>query len=141
MVRIDYLVVHLEAAELVNSPEFHSVLTAYPEFKLVTVGEDEDGDETFIPVTLPLPEDVDESLGVMNMNTMKEFVGIVNTYDDELSIDDPSPAAIEFLKVMDDFSVKTEESRIFFPTQEDMYTDSPEILTAEFDYTTGEYIL
>lgn len=139
MASIDYMGIDPASAELVNSKEFRAVLDAHPEFKVVWVGEDEDGDEIFIPVELPFPDDRYEPLAVMNMVTGHEFLWVLN--DDECFVDDPSPVAIKFLKVIDDFSVKTEGCRIFIAAPDGLYSDSPEILGAEFDFAKGQYIL
>jgi len=139
MVAIDYMGIDPDAVELVNSDEFRAVLNAHPEFKLVWVGEDDEGDEIFIPVELPFPNGQYEPLAVMNMVTGDEFLWVLN--DGECSIDDPSPVAIEFLKVIDAFSVQAEGARIFLSAGKEWEIDSPEALQAEFDFTTSKYVL
>jgi hypothetical protein len=140
MAHIEYSGINPESIELINSNEFGAVLAAHPELKLVTVEEDDEtGAEIFNEATLPLPEGYYDCVAVMDRSVPDAFMWVLN--DSQCFTEDPSPAFIDVLKVMDAFSVKTQEERLFLSMDPDFYTDDPEVLAAKFDFATGEYIL
>lgn len=139
MARIEYSSIHPKFAEFINSEEFKAVLAAHPNLRLVAFGEeDEDGDELLIDVTLPLSEDNDKIVGVMD----EEAILWVLQFS-YCIVKDPSPAFIEVLKVMDAYYAKTLNQRIF--TREGQFAWLPvteeEMLAVEYDFATGEYLL
>jgi hypothetical protein len=141
MVTIDYFGIAPESIELINSEEFRAVLEAHPNLRLVKNDPEayDKGEEIFLDVTLPLPEDHDDYVGVEDRDNDDAFMWIL--YDDCDMVSDPSPAFIEVLKVMDTFSFKTLGERLFSPQSSGRYMDDPALLAAEYDFTTGEYIL
>jgi hypothetical protein len=139
MANIDYTGIDPSSIELVNSEEFRAALTAYPNLSLVTVDEDEDDNEIFNEVVLPLSEGTDVCLAVMDSDDEDAFMWVL--YDNYESVYDPSPAFIEILRVMDVFSHKTLNQRLFISMSRELYRDSPEALAAEFDFTKGDYVI
>jgi hypothetical protein len=140
MVHIEYSGISPESIDLINSDQLRSVLTAYPNLRLVTVDEDEDDDnEVYNEVALPLSEDHDACVAVLDKDDDDAFMWILD--DDYQMVTDPSPAFIEVLRVMDDFSKRTIDERLFMTQHEDLYVDSPTILAAEFDFSTGDYLI
>lgn len=127
------------AAELLNSAEFRAVLDANPHLYLLESeyfgiwGED----VTYSEVTPPVPEKYSSNVFIrdtLHNNAMHVI------YDDLTEVFDPSPELIEILKLMDAFSVKVMNKRIFQPP---LYfkNDDPEILSAKFDFNEGSYQL
>ena len=139
MVSIDYLGLNPDAIELINSKQFRAVLAAHPNLRVITVREDEEtGDETLTDLTLPLPENHNEYVAVIDSNN-DELMWVL--YDDCDEVYDPSPAFIEILKIMDAYSRKHLESRIFIPKDENLSIEDEVVLDSEYDYTTGDYFL
>jgi hypothetical protein len=125
MARIEYSAISPASVEFINSDEFRAVLTAHPNLRLVTIGEeDEDGDELLVDVTLPLPEGHNEFVAVMDTDALMWVLQVSYCI-----VKDPSPAFVEVLKVMDAYSVKTLEERLF----------SREGQSA-FDFANGDYV-
>lgn len=142
MTTIEYSGIAPEDVALINSPEFRAVLAAYPNLKVVTVEENYDSGELkeiFREMQLPLVDGIPDYIAVMDRDDEDAFMWVL--HDDYATVEDPSPAFIEVLKLMDAFSLKTLDERLFQPANEDLYTDSPEVLAAEFNFTTGDYIL
>ena len=141
MAHIEYSGINPESIELVNSDEFRAVLAAHPNLQLVTVDEDEEtGDEIFNEVTLPLPEGYYDCVALMDRSNPDSFMWVLN--DSPAFVEDPCSGFIEVLKVMDAYSVKTLEERLFeLEGHPGLYLDSEEVLAAEFDFANGEYIL
>lgn len=140
MVHIEYSGISPESTDLINSDQLRAVLTAHPNLRLVTVDEEEDDDnEVYNEVVLPLPEDHDACVAVMDKDDDDAFMWVLN--DDYESVTNPSHAFIAVLRVMDDFSNRTLGQRLFSPQNRDLYADSPEVLAAEFDFSTGDYII
>lgn len=140
MVHIEYSGISPESVELINSDQLGSVLAAHPNLRLVTVEEDEDDDnEVYNEVVLPLPEEHDACVAVMDKDDDDAFMWVLN--DDYQMVADPSPAFVEVLRVMDDFSKQTLAERLFMTQHDDLYVDSPEVLAAEFDFSIGDYII
>lgn len=139
MTIIDYLGLAPDSIELVNSAEFRAVLAANPNLRVITVREDEEtGDETAIDLTLPLPDNHDAYVAVIDSDN-DELMWVL--YDDEDTVYDPSPAFIEILKIMDAYSRRHLETRIFIPKDKNLSIDDEVVLDAEYDYTTGDYFL
>ena len=139
MVSIEYLGINPDSIELINSKQFRAVLAANPNLRVVTVRDDEEtGDETVIDLTLPLPENHDDYVAVLDSDN-DEHLWVL--YDDCDTVDDPSPAFIEILKIVDAYSRKHLESRIFIPKDETLSIEDEIVLDAEYDYTTGDYFL
>lgn len=139
MVNIEYAAIAPESVELVNSEEFRSILTAHPSLRLITVEEDDEGDEVFTHVPLPLPDGHYACVAVVDKDDDDAFMWVLN--DDYDSVADPSPAFIEILRVMDDFSIRKLDERLFISPDPDRYVDSPEVLAADFDFNKGDYII
>lgn len=139
MVHIEYAGLAPETVEFINSQEFLSVLETHPSLRLVTVEEDEDGDEVFTHVPIPLQEGHYDCVGAVDKDDKDAFMWIL--YDDFASVTSPSPAFIAVLRTMDDFSTSTLEERLFISPNQDLYVDSPEVLAAEYDFTQGDYVL
>lgn len=138
MARIEYSSINPKSVDLINSDEFKAVLAAHPNLSLVTFGElDEDDIPLLIDATLPLPEDNDEVVGIMDEEAMMWVLQFSYCI-----VKDPSPAFIDVLKVMDAYSVKTLNQRIF--TREGQFAWLPvteeEMLAVEYDFATGEYL-
>lgn len=140
MAHIEYSGINPASIELVNSAEFRSVLTTNPNLRLVTVEENDHGDEVFNEVTLPLPESYYDCVAAMDRNNPDAFMWVLN--DSSCFVEDPSHAFIEILNVMDAYSKKTLEARIFaLEGHPWLYFDSEEVLNAIYDYANGDYIL
>lgn len=139
MATIEYAGINPESIELLNSEEFCALLTAHQSLRLITVEEDDEGDEIFTHVPLPLPEGHYDCVAVVDKADNDAFMWVL--YDDCVSVQDPSPAFVEVLRVMDDYSKSTLGERLFISRDLDLYVDSPEVLTAEFDFATGDYVL
>lgn len=138
MARIEYSAIHPKSVELINSDEFQTVLAANPNLRLVTFGEDdEDSNELLIDVTLPLPEGNDKFVAVMDADALMWVLQVSYCI-----VKDPSTAFIEVLKVMDAYYAKTLGQRLF--TREGQFAWLPvseaEMLAAEYDFATGEYL-
>ena len=140
MVYIEYFGINPESIEFVHSSEFRAVLTAHPNLRLVKIDEDEDGGELIVDAVLPLQEGYYDYVGVIDTEKDNDCMWILYGENCEM-VEDPSPTFIEILKLMDAFSIKTLKSRIFLPENGEHYRYSPELLTAEFDFTTGGYKL
>ena len=140
MTNIRYTGINPECIDLINSEEFRAVLTAHPALSLITVAEaNEYVKEQYYKVELPLPEGYDEPIAVIDVDDRGSFMWV--TCDGFGSVEDPNPAFIAILKIMDNFSVETWDERIFTPLLEErLYADHPEILASTFDFTTGEYL-
>lgn len=127
------------AAGLVNSEDFRTLLAANPHLYLFET--EYSGiwaeDATFSEVTPPFPENYQPNLFIRDTIT-NETMWIL--YDDLAEVEDPSPEFIEILKIMDVHSLKNLNKRIF-QTPLHFKDDDPGILAAEYDFTTGEYIL
>ena len=142
MTTIEYSGIAPEDVALINSPEFRAVLAAHPNLKVVTVEETYDADEIteiFHEMKLPLVDGIPDYIAVMDRDDEDAFMWVL--HDDYATVEDPSPAFVEVLKLMDAFSIKTLEERLFQPSNEDLYNDSPEVLAADFDFANGDYIL
>jgi hypothetical protein len=140
MVTIEYFGINPNATELLGNKEFRRVIEANPELYLVTIEEeDEYVNRQFYLVELPLPKGHDENVAVIDADNRESFMWILN--EDLCSVTDPSPAFIELLKAMDDYSIENLEARLFLSQDDDLSEDSPEILAAEYDFIKGEYIL
>ena len=139
MPSIEYAGISPDAIELINSKEFRSVLDKHPNLRLVTVDEDDDGYEVFNDVALPVSEEHDDYVGILDTANGDEFMWIL--YDDYVAVSDPSFSFVDILKAMDAFSVETLKERIFQPTNGEHYVDDPAILAAEFDFNLGTYII
>lgn len=141
MTTIDYFGINPNATELLGNKEFRSVIDANPELSLVTIeAADEYVKEQFYLVELPLPKGHDENVAVIDVDNRGSFMWVLKD-DSPSSVTDPSPAFIELLKVMDAYSIENLEARLFLSQSGSFSGDEPEILTAEYDFTTGEYIL
>lgn len=127
------------AAEFLNSAEFRAVLDANPHLCLLK--SEYSGiwaeDVTFSEVTLPVRENYPSNLFIRDTKNNKAMNVI---YDDLTEVIDPSPEFIEILQLMDAFSVKTLNKRIF-EAPLNFKTDDPEILSAEFDFQKSAYKL
>lgn len=140
MTTIEYFGINPNATELLNSKEFRSVLETYPELSLVTVEEEHEyAKGYFYKVELPLPEDHDENIAIIDVDDRGTFMWILN--EDLCFVNDPSPAFIEILRVMDSFSVETVDTRLFMSQDSELCEDDPEILFAEYDFKNAVYIL
>lgn len=139
MVSIDYNGLNPDSVEFINSKQFRAVLAAHPTLRLVTIGEDKETKaETVIDLTLPLPESHNDYIALIDSGN-DELMWVL--YDDWDTVYDPSPAFIETLKVMDAYSRRHLESRIFIPKDENLSIEDEIVLDAEYDYTTGDYFL
>lgn len=139
MVSIEYNGLNPDCMELINSKQFRAVLAAHPSLRVVTVREDEEtGEASVIDLTLPLPESHNNYVAVIDSGN-DELMWVL--YDDSDAVYDPSPAFIELLKVMDAYSRRHLESRIFIPKDENLSIDNEAVLDAEYDYITGDYFL
>lgn len=146
MTSIEYSAIAPEDVALINSPECRAILAAHPNLKVVTVEETDEVDgiyyetaEIFHEMTLPLVDGIPDYIGVIDRDDDEAFLWVL--HDDYVMVQDPSPAFIELLKLMDAFSIKTLDERLFHSRNEGVYADSPEVLAAEFDFTVGDYIL
>lgn len=140
MTTIEYFGINPNATELLNSKEFRSVLETYPELSLVTVEEEHEyAKGHFYKVELPLPEDHDENIAIIDVDDRGTFMWILN--EDLCFVNDPSPAFIEILRVMDAFAIETLDARLFMSQDSELCEDDPEILSAKYNFTIGEYIL
>lgn len=139
MATIEYFGITPEAVELVNSQKFQDILKAYPHLRLVTSTYEDSDEEVFTETTLPLAEDSFDYIGLEDRNNPDSFMWVL--YDDYAHVDSPSPAFIEILKLMDAFSIKTLQARLFVSGDGGFVGDSEEILAAEFDFSTGKYVL
>lgn len=139
MTSIEYLGLNPDSVELINSKQFRAVLDANPNLRVITVREDEEtGEETLTDLTLPLPDSHNDYVAVLDSDN-DELMWVL--YDDCDEVYDPSPAFIEILKVMDAYSRRHLESRIFIPKDENLSIEDEVVLDAEYDYTTGDYFL
>ena len=139
MVSIEYNGLTPDSIELINSKKFRAVLAAHPSLRVITVREDEEtGDEFVIDLTLPLPESHNDYVAVIDSGN-DELMWVL--YDDCDAVYDPSLAFIELLKVMDAYSRRYLESRIFIPKDENLSIYDEAVLDAEYDYTAGDYFL
>lgn len=139
MASIDYFGLKLTDIEFVNSEAFRATLEAHPNLRLVTIYEDEYGDDTAVDITIPIQECHDAYVGIEDRDNDETFLWVL--YDDCETVIDPSPAFIEILKLMDAYSIRTLEERIFSTNDgDDLDIPYPEILKAEFDFTTGDYL-
>lgn len=140
MTTINYSGISPQAFGLVNSEAFHFLLGNNPNLALVEVSyDDEDGDEVFTHIALPLHYEPDNGIGIIDRTDGEKFMWVLN--DDYASVEDPSDSLIEALKIMDAFSIRTQKSRLFECQNTGLYLDDPQILEADYDFTTGEYIL
>lgn len=138
MTTIEYFGIAPHATELLNSKKFRSVLETYPELSLVTVEEEHEyAKGYFYKVELPLPEDHEENIAVIDVDDRGTFMWILN--EDLCSVTNPSPAFIEILRVMDAFSVETLDTRLFLSQDSNICEDDLEALLAEYSLSTGEY--
>jgi hypothetical protein len=139
MARIEYSAINPGSIAFINSDEFRSVLTANPNLRLVTVGEhDEDGNELIVDVALPLAKNHHANVAVMDTDGLMWVL-----HYSYCIVKNPSPAFIEVLKVMDAYSVKTWQERIYSREGQFawLYIGKADILAAEFDFANGEYML
>ena len=140
MAHIEYNGINPESTELLHSDEFKAVLTAFPNLRLVTVEENDYGDEVFKEVSLPLPDDYYDCVALISINNPDDFMWVLG--DGPSFVENPSSGFIEALKVMDAYSVKTLEERLFaLEGHPSLYLDSEEVLNARYDYANGIYIL
>ena len=92
-------------------------MNANPELSLVTIEEeDEYVNRQFYLVELPLPKGHDENVAVIDVDNRDSLMWILN--DSFCFVEDPSPAFIELLKVMDDYSIENLEARLFLSQNE-----------------------
>jgi hypothetical protein len=139
MTTINYSGISPQAFGLLSAEAFHFLLKNNPNLNLVEVSyDDENGDEIFTPVTPPLQYEPDNCLALIDRTDDDNFLWVL--YDDYASIEDPSDSLIEALEIMDAFSTRTQETRLF-ATKTGLYLDEPRLLEADFSFTTGEYIL
>ena len=138
MARIEYIAIHPKFTEFITSEEFNTVLIANPNLKLFKIEEDEETDEELFN---PLPEGFYDCVALMDRNDPDAFMWVLN--DSYCIVKDPSPEFIEVLKVMDAFHVKTIKERLFSLEGQSawFYLGSAEVLAAEFNFATAEYIL
>lgn len=141
MARIEYIAINPKAIEFINSDEFRTVLAANPNLQLVTIEYNDHGKEVFNEVPLPLPEDYNNCVALTDHDNPDALMWVLN--DSYCLVKDPSPAFIEILKVMDAFHVKTIKERLFSLEGQStwLYLGSAEVLAAEFNFATAEYIL
>ena len=140
MTTINYSGINPQAFGIVNSEAFHFLLENNPNLTLVEVSDDdEDGDEVFTRIALPLHYEADNGIALIDSADDDKFMWVLN--DDYASVEDPSDSLIEALKIMDAFSIRTQESRLFECQDTGLYLDDPQVLEADYDFTTGEYIL
>lgn len=127
------------AAEFLNSAEFRAVLDANPHLQLLeTEYSDIWGEDAMdLEITLPIRENYPSNLFIRDTLNNKAMHVI---YDDLTQVIDPSPEFIEVLELMDAFSVKTLNKRIF-EAPINFNTDNAEILSAEFDFQKSAYKL
>lgn len=140
MTTINYSGIDPQAFGLVNSEAFHFLLENNPNLALVEVSyDDEDGDEVFTHCALPLHYEADNGIGIIDRTDGEKFMWVLN--DDYYSVEDPSDSFIEALVIMDAFSIRTQETRLFQPKNTGLYQDDLRILEADYDFTTGDYVL
>lgn len=140
MTTINYSGISPQAFGLVNSEAFHFLLDNNQNLNLVEVSyDDEDGDEIFTRIAPPLYYEADNGIGIIDRTDDEKFIWVL--YDDYASVEDPSDSLIEALEIMDAFSTKTQEARLFQTGHAGLYLDDPQLLAADYDFTTGEYIL
>jgi hypothetical protein len=125
------------ASEFLNSARFRAVLDANPHLYLfesgyagiwaeeVTLGE----------VNPPFPENYYPNLFIKDTKTDTTMWVL---YDGLAEVEDPSPEFIEIMELMDAFSLKIQNQRIFEPLPY-YKKDEPEMLAAEFDFVEGAY--
>jgi hypothetical protein len=125
------------ASEFLNSAEFRAVLDGNPHLYLLE--SEYSGiwaeEVTFSEVNPPVPEKYSSNLFIRD-TLNDEAMHVI--YDDLTHIIDPSPEFIEILKLMDAFSIKTLNKRIF-EAPLNFKTDDPVILESEFDFSEGSY--
>lgn len=140
MTTISYYAINPECFGLVNSEAFHYLLKNNPNLSLVEVSyDDETGDEIFTAITTPLHSEPENCVALIDNDDDEKFMWVL--YDDEASVEDPSTALIEALTIMDAYSIRTEETRIFIDENGEYDLDDPQLLEVDYDFTTGEYIL
>lgn len=137
MATIEYSGFAPSEARLINSEDFLAVLAKHPELRLVTVDEDDNGEELFIDVLLPLSESHDNYVAVVDNND--GFMWVL--YDDYCEISDPNDAFIDVLTVMDKVSVELFGERLFVAGDWDLVVDDEPVLSAEYDFSVGDYAL
>lgn len=127
------------SAELVNSAEFRAILAANPHLQLLeTEYSDIWGEDAMdLEITLPIRDNHPSNLFIRDIKN-KNALNVI--FDDLTEVIDPSPEFIEILKLMDAFSVKTFNKRIF-EAPLNLKNDDPTILSSEYDFEQGAYKL
>lgn len=127
------------SAELVNSAEFRAILAANPHLQLLeTEYSDIWGEDAMdLEIILPIRENHPSNLFIRDTKN-KNALNVI--FDDLTEVIDPTPEFIEILKLMDAFSVKTLNKRIF-EAPLNFKNDDTVILSAEFDFQKGSYKL
>lgn len=140
MTIISYYAINPESFGLVNSEAFHYLLENNPNLDLVEVSyDDETGDEIFTTAATPLSSEPENCIALIDRSDDDKFMWVL--YDDEASVEDPSAALIEALTIMDAYSTRTEEMRIFIDENGEYDLDDPRLLEVDYNFTTGEYEL
>jgi hypothetical protein len=135
---ISYYAIHPESFGLVNSEAFHYLLKYNPNLDLVEVSyDDETGDEIFTTVATPLHSEPENCIAIIDRTDNDKFMWVL--YDDEASVENPSEELVEALTIMDAYSIRTEETRIFIDDNGEYDLDDPQLLETDFDFTAGEY--
>jgi hypothetical protein len=134
------------SAEMVNSAEFRVILAANPHLQLFEVEDygvfdawdkNRCRDTTFRELTLPMSENHSEHVEIRDTKNNKTMWIL---FDDTTEVEDPSPELIAILKIMDAYSLKTRNKRIFSTPQHYEHDDHV-VLSAEYDFATGDYKL
>jgi hypothetical protein len=140
MTIISYYAINPQCYGLLSTEGFHYLLKNNPNLDLVEVSyDDETGDEIFTSIKTPLHSEPENCIALIDRTDDDKFMWVL--YDDEASVEEPSDALIEALTIMDAFSIKVEEVRIFIQEDCEYDLDDPRLLEADFDFTTGEYEL
>lgn len=138
MATIEYMGMSTDAVELVNSAEFKAALEAHPNLRLVTVEQDDNGDDVYTDVSFPLKAS-DDNIAVLDRENEDYFMWVL--LEENAHVHDPSPAFIAILGIMDAFAIKTYGERLYLSPDEEVLCDDPKVLAATYDFSIGDYLL
>jgi hypothetical protein len=140
MTTINYSGIGTDCYGILSTEGFHYLLKNHPNLDLVEVTYDDDtDDEIFTVIKAPLHAEPENCVGLIDRTDNDKFMWVL--YDDYASVEDPSDSLIEALTIMDAFTTRTQETRLFETKHEGVYLDDTRLLEADFDFEAGEYIL
>lgn len=142
-VEITYLTLHLRSYKFLESPSFQAILKENPNLVLVRATINDENEEVWSEVTLPIDiaalETYDRCVGVIDKDLEDPIANVLRIHDfDAATVVNPSESFIKILKLIEKEWDLVEIN--MFVSNRDKMGDDTSVWGEIFDFTTGNYI-